>query len=164
MPSAVVRYPLWLKSTATPRSFIFFDGGDARFTEAGVAGLEASIAEDAAIVVGELHDAHAELAKHFDALGLFFQERGVLEAGHDADFVFALGADDVGMPAHNEECFGMLLDQRFYSGDIADRALEGRFRNGEIDGGDSRLPDCGEAVGDRWRVHVGEWDAEGIDD
>src|SRR5271169_4454677 len=78
--------------------------------ESGVAGFEASIAEDTAVVVGELHDAHAELAKHFDALGIFLEKRGVLKTGHDSDFGFALGASDVGMAAHDKECFWMLVD------------------------------------------------------
>ena len=51
-----------------------------------------------------------KLAEHFDALGFFFQESGVLETGKNADLVFALGAGDVGMAAHDEEGFGMLLD------------------------------------------------------
>src|ERR1700690_3395769 len=55
-----------------------FHSGNAGFAESGVAGFQASIAEDAAIVVSELHDSDTELAKHFNALGLLFEERGVL--------------------------------------------------------------------------------------
>jgi hypothetical protein len=87
-----------------------FDSGDARFAESGIAGLEASIAKDAAIVVGELHDAHAEAAEHFNALGIFLEKCGVLEAGKNPEFVFALGAGDVEMAAHDEERVGILLD------------------------------------------------------
>ena len=77
----------------------FLDGSDARFAEAGVTGFETTVAEEAAIVVGELHDAHAQLAKHLDAFGFFLEKRGVLETGKNADLVFTLGAGDVGMPA-----------------------------------------------------------------
>src|SRR5277367_2145 len=54
--------------------------GNARLTESSIAGLQASVSEQAAIVVSKLHDAHAELPEHFDALGIFLKTRGVLES------------------------------------------------------------------------------------
>ena len=58
------------------------------------------------------------------------------------------------MPAHDQKDFGMLLDQRFYRGDVVYRALEGGIGDGEVDGGDARLPDGREDFGGGRRVHV----------
>ena len=84
-----------------PEIVHLFDGGDACLAEACVAGLEAPIAEDAAVIVGELHDANAEPAEHVDAIGILFEKRCVLKTEHDADFVFALGTGDIRVAAHD---------------------------------------------------------------
>ncbi len=89
---------------------------------------------------------------------------GVLETEHDPDFVFALGTDEVGMLADDEECFGMLFDERFNVGDIFDGVFEFKLGDGEINGGDAGLPDRSEEVGGGRHFHFEEWSAEGVDD
>src|SRR6266403_5163494 len=56
-----------------------------------VARLQTSIAKNAPIVIGKLHDAHAQPAKHLNARGIGLKEAGVLKARHDAQFALALG-------------------------------------------------------------------------
>ena len=89
---------------------------------------------------------------------------GVLETEHDSDLVFGLGAGKVGMLANDEECIGMLFDERFNVGDILDGVFEFKLGDGEINGGDAGLPDCSEEVGGGRHFHFEEWSAEGVDD
>src|ERR1700722_2119894 len=141
-----------------------FNSGDSRFTQAGIAGFEASIAEEAAIVVGELHHPHAELAKHIYAFGIFLEERSVLKAGYNSDFAFALGASNVGMATHDEKRLGMLLYQHFDNTDATDRGFEGWLRYGEVDRSNSGLPHRTQRFGRRRCVQFGERSTEGVDD
>src|SRR5208283_5629669 len=73
------------------------NSSDASFAEAGVSRFEAAVTEDAAVVVGDLHDAHAQPPEGRDAIRIFLKKLRLLEAGHDANLVLALGASDVGV-------------------------------------------------------------------
>ena len=81
---------------------------------------------------------------------------GVLETEHDSDLVFGLGAGKVGMLANDEECIGMLFDERFNVGDIFDGVFEFELGDGEVDGGDARLLHRSEDLGRQRGVHVHE--------
>ena len=91
MPSRVVRCPQWLRSTSVPRSFIFATIVAAELAQAGVAGFEAAVAHQVAPVVGQLHDAHAEVVEHVEAVEVLAVHRRVLESVDDAEAAAALG-------------------------------------------------------------------------
>src|SRR5664279_6458491 len=80
------------------------------FAQAGIPRFQTTVAKDAAIVVGELHDADPQPAEHENTGGILFQKSTVLKAGENADLLFTFGAGDVGMsPHHHEGLWNCLL-------------------------------------------------------
>jgi hypothetical protein len=84
------------------------------FAQSGIAGLETTIAKDAAVVVSDLHNAHAQIAEHFDPPGVVFKERGVLKTRNDAKRLRSLGTRNICVTANDHECIGILLRQRLH--------------------------------------------------
>src|SRR5664279_2201479 len=107
------------------------DRSVARLAQAGIARFQATIPEGTAVVVGELHDTNAQLPKGFDARWIGLEETGVLKAGHDSNLGFRFRARDVGVLPYDGENVRRLLDQRIHIGEIVDRSLERRGRNGK---------------------------------
>src|SRR5277367_1830822 len=73
----------------------FLHRRDARFAQSRIPGFKAAIAKNAAIVIGKLHDAHAEIPENLDALRTFFKKSRVLKTGQDADLLLPLRARDL---------------------------------------------------------------------
>ena len=103
MPVAVVRVPQWLRSTAMPSAFILAMAVAPELADAGVAGLEAAVADQVAGVVGELDDEHAELPEGVEPRQVAFEHLGVLEAEDQPERAVLLGPGDVVVPAHHRE-------------------------------------------------------------
>jgi hypothetical protein len=82
---------------------------DPRSAQAGIARFETAIAKSRAHVVGELHNAHAEIAEHLNAFGVLLQKRGVLEAWNDADLVLALSTRDIRVSENDGEGIWIFL-------------------------------------------------------
>src|SRR5579872_4989298 len=64
---------------------------DACIAQPSVSWLKTAVAEDAAIVISNLHDPDTKIAEHDDAIGVIFQKARVLKTGNYADLVLALG-------------------------------------------------------------------------
>src|SRR5579859_3623033 len=82
------------------------------FAKTRVARLQTSIAENAPIVIGKMHDADAQPPKNLNARGIGLKEAGVLKARHDAQLALALGAGDVCMNSNHGDHVRPLLDHR----------------------------------------------------
>ena len=108
MPSAFIRSTTSRPYGAQPR----------------VAGLEAAVADDIAIVVGELDDANAQPMVHVEPRQVPLQHLGVLETEHQAERLVLLRARDVVVTPDDRQqrriAIGFALPER----DVAGRRLE----------------------------------------
>src|SRR5271169_690177 len=90
----------------------FLNGRDPRLAQPRIAWLETAVSEGAAVVVGDLHDAHAQITEHLNPIRIVLQKRRVLKTWKDADFVLPLGARNVRVFANDSDRLGIFLNQR----------------------------------------------------
>jgi hypothetical protein len=113
--------------------------------EAGVARLHASVADQVALVVGELHHAHAQTLEQVDAIQVLADRRALLEAVDQPDLALAPRALEVGARAHREERVRVLRDLPLPRGDVLHRGLERRVVEAEASRGREREQHRGQA-------------------
>lgn len=142
----------------------FSESGDSGRREARILGIKAAAAEEAVIVVGELHDAHAKFAKEVDAAGICFEKGSVLEAGEDAEFVGAFRESDLGMLADDREIVREFFDEKLERAEGVKSFLEIGGGYGAVDGGDAGLANRGEKFRCGRGIQVDAGAAKGIDD
>src|SRR6516162_6378136 len=75
-------------------------------------------------VVGQLHDAHPEVAKYLERAELTAEHLGTFKRNDDPELAFALCARHVRGNAHLSEVVGVHLDQLLYLGDRGDGVRE----------------------------------------
>ncbi len=109
--------------------------------EAGQAGIDrlvAAGAEQALVVVGELHEPDAELVEHLDQAQVVLDRRTVLEAEDDGGLAGGLGGEDVGGGAGGADEVAVPLETAVPIGD----QLQGvagvlPVGEGDMDGGEA---------------------------
>src|SRR5208283_538562 len=109
------------------------------FAQPGIARLETAVSKDAAVVVGDLHDAHTQIAEHLDARGIVLEKCRVLKTWKDANLVLPLGPSNIRVFANDPERIGILLHQRFEPAKILDRILKIPLRHRAINRRNPRL-------------------------
>src|SRR5208282_576414 len=105
----------------------FLNGRDSGFAQPGIPRFEAAVPKNAAIVVGELHDPYAEVAKKINPLGVLLQKRCVLKTWKDAELAVPLGAGDIRVFANNSECVRILFHERFERSEVLKRSVKSAF-------------------------------------
>ena len=100
--------------------------------------LVAAVAEQVALVVGDLDDADAESVEEGEPVQAVFDGRRVLEAEYDARPAVALGGEDVvGRPDRGDRV-GALPEPGVPPGEVVDRLPEALpCRDSGVDGGDA---------------------------
>src|SRR5208283_3444638 len=96
----------------------------AGFAQTCIARFQTAVAEDAAIVVGKLHDTNSQSAERENARGVLLQKSAVLKAGYNADLPFTFGAGDVRMQPYHREGLRKLLRQSIDVGEVLERAVQ----------------------------------------
>jgi hypothetical protein len=96
----------------------------AEIRKSAVAGLVAAGADEVLRVVGDLHDADAEVLEHLQVAELVLDAGQVLPAERDAGLAFALGARDVGGGVHLGDEIGMLAEPVLPAHHVCHRVAE----------------------------------------
>ena len=104
--------------------------------QARVAGLEAAIADDVAVVVGELDDPDAELVENIEARKVPLQHLGVLEAEDQPERVVLLRPGDIGVAADDGNERGVAIDLAGPERDRPGGGVECVGADRDVDGGD----------------------------
>src|SRR5271168_2818105 len=122
----------------------FLDGREAGLAQPSIPRFEAAIAKNAPIVVGELHDAHAKIAKQLNSPGILLEKRRVLKTGKNAELPLLLGKIDSRMLVHDRESVLIFFNERLERREVFESSIKSAFRDRAVKGGYSRLPNRGE--------------------
>lgn len=132
-----------------------FHSSNALGAQAGIAGFQAAVAENAARIVSELHNAHTEVPEHSNTAGILLQKRGVLKPGYDTDAIRPLRHSNLRLASDDRERFRVPIHESVQPSEPADRPLKIPLRHGAIDGRNARaanrLHQLG--AGHRFRAH-----------
>ena len=140
--SRQVRSLLWLRSTSRDRACRASTTSAPKALRPVSSATVAPAADGIAAVVGQLHDAHAEVGEQRDALDPAAQHLGVLEAVDHADLAGLARRIDVGRFVDLAQRRGPGADEGVPAGDVGHGRLEGLGAAGhmaerDVDGGEA---------------------------